>query len=298
MPVLAYLALDEPLALTRGDFARLAYATRPGPADRLPFSPRALAEFEQNCCYDLYWGVDDPLATNTRFICTGNTFVVVGDAARPFFTGAGRGVLGQFRQEYFLLALIAHFHRAALLMFRDRLEHAVSRLDIRDAESIKRFKRQIRIIFEVFLRFTHRYWFHEVSRQAPAKPLFAMWRKHLGTAEMYDEIRREVQDMAQYLDSDGLRRQANTVVRLTVVTTAGLIATVATGFLGMNIIAAADEPLPERILYFFAVVVLSAAVTIYTIAKSKVLSAFLDVLSDDRLSTQAKWGEFRRTVMK
>lgn len=297
MPVLSYLALDDPLSLTRSDFARLAYATRPGPSDKLPFSPRALADFEASCCYDLYWGVDDPHSTNTRFIVTGNTFTVVGEANRPFFTGTGRGVHGQFRQEYFLLALIAHFHKAALLMFRDRLEHAVSRLDIRDAESIKRFKREIRIIFEVFLRFTHRYWFHEVSRQAPARPLFAMWRRHLGTGEMYDEIRREVQDMAQYLDSDGLRRQANTVVRLTVVTTAGLIATVATGFLGMNLIAAADEPLPARIVYFFAVVVLSAAVTVYTIAKSKKLSAFLDVLSDDRLSTPAKWREFRRTVL-
>jgi hypothetical protein len=218
----------------------------------------------------------------------------VGDARQPFFTGLGRGVLGQFRQEYFLLALIAHFHKAALLVFRDRLEHAVSRLDIRDAESIKRFKREIRIIFEVFLRFTHRYWFHEVSRQAPAKPLFAMWRKHLGTGEAYDEIRREVQDMAQYLDSDGLRRQANTVVRLTVVTTAGLIATVATGFLGMNILAAADEPLPARIGYFLVALFITAAVTIFTIAKSKTLSALLDVLSDDRLAAGAKWREFRR----
>lgn len=49
--------------------------------------------------------------------------------------------------------------------------------------------------------------------------------------------------MNNYLDSDSTRRQTNTVLRLTVVTILGLIGTVATGFLGMNLIAAADEPL-------------------------------------------------------
>jgi Mg2+ and Co2+ transporter CorA len=45
---------------------------------------------------------------------------------------------------------------------------------------------------------------------------------------------------------DTLRRQANTVVRLTVVTTFGLIGTVVTGFLGMNLLALADAPFLEN----------------------------------------------------
>ena len=43
--------------------------------------------------------------------------------------------------------------------------------------------------------------------------------------------------MNTYLDADSLRRQANTVVRLTVVTIFGLMGTVTTGFLGMNLLA-------------------------------------------------------------
>ena len=39
--------------------------------------------------------------------------------------------------------------------------------------------------------------------------------------------------------ADSLRRQANTVVRLTVVTILGLIGTITTGFLGMNLLAEA-----------------------------------------------------------
>lgn len=294
MPLLAYLAVDQPRELTRGDFARLAFATRPGPRDRLPFSERALRNFEEDHCLDQYWGIDDPSGTNTRFLCTGNTFVVVGDAERPYFTDGERGVLGQFRHQYFLLGLIAHFHKAALLMFRDRMQNAVSRLDIRSAESVKAFKREVRLMLEVFLRFTHRYWFYEVALQSPAKFLFALWVRHLGTASLYDEIRREVQDMAQYLDSDGLRRQANTVVRLTVVTTVGLVGTIATGFLGMNLIAAADRPLSSRLIFFALVLVVTTIATGFAIVRSKRIYDFLEALSDERLSGRTKARHFLR----
>ena len=54
-------------------------------------------------------------------------------------------------------------------MFADRLAEALKRLDLGSAESVKRFKRAIRQNFEIFLRFSHRYWFHEVSQQAQAR---------------------------------------------------------------------------------------------------------------------------------
>lgn len=292
MPVMAYLAVDDPTALSRGDFVRLALATRSGAADALPFSPAFLNGFEEKFCYDRYWNLDDPTAANTRFLCSGHAFIMVGDASRPFFTDGESGLLSQFRHQYFLLGLIAHFHKAALLMFGDRLGSAVSRLDIRDAESVKDFKRTIRQTFEIFLRFTHRCWFHEVSVQDQAKALFAMWRGHLGTEPLYDGLRREVQDMAQYLDSDGLRRQANTVVRLTVVTTFGLIATVTTGALGMNLLAAADDPLSLRMVWFLLAFLATLGLTLYTLMISKRLSDMLEVLSDERLPLKAKLGAF------
>ena len=290
MPVMAFLAVDDPLSLSRADFVRLTLATRSGQG--LPFSARFLGDFERRYCYDRYWGVDDPQAANTRFLCSGHTFLMVGDAARPFFMDAELGLLGQFRHQYFLLGLIVHFHRAALLMFGDRLGSAVSRLDINDAESVKAFKRVIRQTFEIFLRFTHRCWFQEVSVQAQAKALFSMWRGHLGTEELYDGIRREVQDMAQYLDSDGIRRQANTVVRLTVVTTFGLIATITTGALGMNLLAAADDPLALRVLWFMLALAATTALTLYTIMVSKRLSDQMDILSDQRLPVRTRLTAF------
>jgi len=94
--------------------------------------------------------------------------------------------------------------------------------------------------------------------------------------------------MNTYLDADSLRRQANTVVRLTVVTIFGLIGTVTTGFLGMNLLAAADEPMGVRIAYFGITFVATIALTFYTIVKSKRLSDWLDALSDERLPSLAK----------
>ncbi|MBI2312405.1 MAG: hypothetical protein HYU77_07885 [Betaproteobacteria bacterium] len=294
MPVLGYLALEDPGKLTRGDYVRLGLVTAPGESDSLPYSSRHLDDFESRYCYDRYWEAtpsrDRP---STRFMCCGHAFVMVGNAGEGLFTDLEKGLLSQFRHQYFLLCLIPHLHKAALLMLSDRLVMALSRLDIHDAESVKRFKRAIRQTKEIFLRFTHRYWFHEISDQAQAKALFRMCSENLGTDRLYDEVREEIQDMDDYLETDTLRRQANTVVRLTVVTTFGLIGTVSTGFLGMNLIAEADAPLSARLAFFLIVFVPVAWLTLYTVIKSKRLSDFLEALSDERLSTAQKWGSLR-----
>jgi arginine exporter protein ArgO len=94
--------------------------------------------------------------------------------------------------------------------------------------------------------------------------------------------------MNGYLEADSLRRQANTVVRLTVVTIFGMIGTITTGFLGMNLLAEADAPMSRRVWIFGSVFVITTALTVYTMAKSKRLSDFLDALSDERLSVWTK----------
>ena len=153
---------------------------------------------------------------------------------------------------------------------------------------MKQFKRDIRNSFESFLRFTHRYWFHEISEQAHVRTLSHLCNQHLDLDPLYAEVKERIADMNGYLDADSLRRQANTVVRLTVVTIFGLIGTVTTGFLGMNLIAAADAPMMDRLLFFGIVFILTTILTVYTMVKSKRLSDFLDALSDERMSF---WGK-------
>ena len=288
MPLLAYVAIDNARALTRADFARLGLVTAPGASDAMPYSERYLREFEDRHCYDQYWNETRSGHPGTRLMCCGHAFTMVGDAGDSFFVDREVGMLGQFRHQYFLLFLIPHFHKAALLMLSDRMVDALNRLDIRNAESVKRFKRTVRALLEIFLRFTHRYWFHEVSGEPQGREIYRMTATFLGTDRLYAETREELEDMSDYLDSDSLRRQANTVVRLTVVTTFGLIGTVATGFLGMNLLAMADAPLMTKAGFFLLVLIPVVALTFYTIVKSKRLSDFLEALSDERLPARAK----------
>ena len=290
MPQLCFLALDDPRALSRNDLIRLGLVTGAAAASdatRLPCAEQHLADFEMRFCYDRFW-TDNGAAPNTRYVCSGHLLLVLGDAHSPFFVNPERGVLAQFRHQHFLLFLIAHFQKAALLMFSDRLAEALKNLDIADAGSVRRFKRTIRDSFAGFLRFTHRYWFHEVSEQAQVRALFRLCAGHLELDPLYAEVKERIGEMNRYLEADSLRRQANTVVRLTVVTIFGLIGTVTTGFLGMNLLAEADAPLDRRLGLFAIVFMLATALTIYTMAKSKRLSDFLDVLSDERASAWQK----------
>ena len=290
MPQMAFLALHNPRALSRNDMIRLGLVTGPAASTNEstpPYAEEHLGDFETRFCYDRFW-TDSGAAPNTRYVSTGHSLLVLGDAHSPFYVCPDRGVLAQFRHQHFLLFLIAHFQKAALLMFSDRLAEALKNLDIADASSVRRFKRTIRDSFAGFLRFTHRYWFHEVSEQAQVRALFRMCSNHLELDPLYREVKERIAEMNQYLDADSLRRQANTVVRLTVVTIFGLIGTVTTGFLGMNLLAEAEAPMGRKLLIFVIVFVLAMALTIYTMAKSKRLSDFLDVLSDERASVWQK----------
>jgi hypothetical protein len=288
MPQLAYLAVDRPRAVSRADFVRLALVTAPGPSGVLPFSERHVAEFQRRHIDDRYW--DEAGEGGSRYACSGEAMIVFGGAGDRYFADREMGVLAHFRHQQFLLFLIPHFHKAALVLMSDRLVDAVNHLDVSDPESVKRFKRRIRQLKETFLRFTHRYWFHELSDQAQAKALYRMSRESLDTERLFAEVREEIQDMSEYLDSDSLRRQANMVIRLTVVTIVGLIGTITTGFLGMNLLAAAESSWAVKAAYFALVLVPTTALTAWTIARSRRLSDFLEALSDERLPTRAKLG--------
>jgi hypothetical protein len=291
LPLMAYLTMDNPAALTRGDFIRLGLAAAPGPPDSLPYSERHLRDFEQRYFYDRYWTEQDRGRPGTRFICSGRVFTEVGDRGERFLAARKTG-LEQFRHEYFVLFLISHFHKAALLMLADRLVDALNHLEIGNPESVRRFRRVIRHTLGVFLRFTHRYWFHDVSEHVQVKELFRMTSEHLGTARLYAQVRDAIEDMSQYLDSDALRRQGDTMVRLTVVTTVGLIGVATTGFLGMNLFAEAEDPFLTKLFIFLLVLIPTAAVTVYTVLKSRRLSEFLEKLADERASSRAKLAAF------
>ena len=288
MPVMGLIAVDEPRKMARNDFIRLGLGTGASGENGMPYSESHVADFERQYCDDRFWCDVGP-SPNTRYLASGRSLIVIGDAQSKYFLDNERGVLGQFRHQQFLLFLIAHFQRAALLMFADRLAEALKRLDIGTADSVRRFKRSVRQNFEIFLRFTHRYWFHEVSEQSQSRSLFELTSGHLKLDALFDEVRERIYSMNQYLETDTVRRHTNTVLRLTVVTTFGLIGTITTGFIGMNLIGLTEIPLFEKVIFFVLIFVPTAFLTFYTIVKSRRLSDFLDVLSDEQVSAGDKF---------
>ncbi|AOX99110.1 CorA family divalent cation transporter [Jeongeupia sp. USM3] len=291
MPLMAYLALDEPFSLSEADFYRIGMVTRPDDDEALP--GRLVRDFIEQNCYDRYWSPEQGVpSASTRMMCNGQALVVVGDRRHRFFCDAQTGVLGQFRHQQFLLALIAHFHKAALLTFSDRMAVALARLNVADVHSVRLFKRDIRIQLEVFLRFTQRYWFSEISNQAVTARLFEMLRRHLGTAELYREVQDSVRSMSQYLESDDLRRQADTIVKLTVVTILSLVGTTVTGFLGMNVFDLADASPLAKVGYFAIVLAPTLMLTLYTLMKARPLAEFLERMADQRAGWRGRLAAF------
>lgn len=295
LPVMAYLALEDPQALCRADYVRLAYACGSGEAGSLPYSESALIDFETTNVYerrdDKRNGRD---GLSVRYVSSANTFIVTGDARNAQFTDAERGDLSRFRHQHFLLFLIVHFHKAALLMFSDRLAAAVNKLDVNDYRTITAFRADTRQALEKFLRFTHRYWFHSLSEQYLAHKLFTLCRRHLGLDALFEDIRQEVQEMSQYLENEAMRRQNDSMVRLTVVTTFGLIGTITTGFLGMNLFDHTGLPVWQKVAIFAVIIIPTMLLTLYTVLKSRRLSEFLDALSDEAKGAGSKWRAFLR----
>jgi hypothetical protein len=284
MPLMAYLTLDTLSNLGRADYARFALASGPGTTrGSLPYSERYLERFEQDYCYDRFFsGADRDTSLDTRIMTSGHALTIVSAGKSPSLTDNERGLLGQFRHQYFLLFMIAHFHKAALLMISDQLVATIKRLDPGKYASLVRFRRETFQLQESFLRFTQRYYFAEVSDQAHARDIFRMLRRHLGNDTLYEEVRSEIVDMVQYLDSNMLRRQSGSMHRLTIVTIVGLIGTIATGFLGMNLLAEADNPLSTKLLYFFATLGITTILTGLVVAASRPLTAFFDWMSGER----------------
>jgi hypothetical protein len=295
MPQMAFLALDDPDLLARGDYVRLALANGPGDGSPLPYTERYLTDFEAKFCYDRYFekrlGAEWP---GTRYMSCGHALVVTGDADNTFFMDETHGVLSSFRHQHFLIFLIAHFHKAALHMYSDRLAEAVAHLDVANRANLRGFRTQTRQALENFLRFTHRYWFQSVSNQSDAHDLFALCRKHLEIDPLYDHIRQEVEAMSHYLENEATRNQQESMARLTVVTTLGLIGTVATGFLGMNLFDHASLTPSSRAAIFFLVLLPTLILTFATIARSQRLSEFLDAMSNEAIGMKGKARSFGR----
>jgi hypothetical protein len=82
-----------------------------------------------------------------------------------------------------------------------------------------------------------------------------------------------------------------------VVTILGLIGTIATGFLGMNLIDEADNPLPTKLLYFAMVMIPTVLLTLLTVRYSRVIADLIDTLADDsHVGLRSRLGALKQVI--
>jgi hypothetical protein len=290
IPIMTYLAFDDPRALTRGDLARIGFAAKWGPSETQPFAPRFLADFEQKYCYDRYWDAGTGAGgMNTRFVFCGVAFAMI-----TKHEDERTDLVHTFRRQFYQIGLIANFHKAALLNLSNRFSIAVERLRVGDYASVRVFKDSVREALELFLRFNHRYWFHEISNQVLATDIFRRWAHQLGSDALFAEVREEAQDINQYLDADRTRKFGDNAMRLTVVSALGMAGTVVTGFLGMNLFSHADRTGWDKFWIFIVVFVPTVLLGLYTVVLSKRIATFFEALSSERLTWRQKFGAFRQ----
>ena len=294
IPIMTSLTFDDPHELTRGDMMRLGFAAKWGESDTLPYAAGFLAGFESEHCYDRYWEADGQTSDmHTRYFFCGLSFAMI---TKSESHQRHEALVRQFRHQVFQIGLIAHFHKAALLSLSNRFSRAVERLKVRDFESVKEFKRHVRETLEVFLRFNHRYWFHEISNQIQAADFFKRWSHQLGSDALYNEVREEARDINEYLDADRARKQADNAMRLTVVSACGMVGTIVTGFLGMNLYSHSDLPTINKLLIFFVVFIPTVLLALYTVILSRRIATIMEALSSEGLSWGEKLSAFRQIL--
>lgn len=242
LPSMAFVAVDNPRAISRGDWVRLTYANEAG-SDAVPYSRKFLRDFEQRHCYDRFWhGRKDSSESPSRIMNCGYAFTMVGSFAdKCFFMNPRNGALVAFRQIYVRMGLVAHFQKTALLGATARLS-ALSWRNSKDGKlrPYDEREQQIMSVYQHFIEFTHVFWFDEVSPQEQGIEMFAMWQRELRSKELYDEVRQELKDLVEYVGAERAKAQQLTVERFTrTAAVLGGIGVIA-GLLGMNILPFKD----------------------------------------------------------
>ncbi|MFM7168836.1 MAG: hypothetical protein ACKO3T_26660, partial [Planctomycetaceae bacterium] len=226
LPLMAHISVDDPRQISEADWMRLGWLDEPGDSNLMEYAPRLSREQFQHVCYDRFW---DPTGQSpgqsethtTRWLCTGYAFVGVGSGG--FFDSVIRS---HFRHHYFRLFLIAHFQKASLLAFADKLAMALGKLDEGEYEDpVERaiFEQELRRLEMSMVLFRSRYWFSEVTSQFQGQEMFDMVVRQLGSGELFNSVYEEMHSSNSLVSQWGQQEQTQATTRLTVVATVFLV---------------------------------------------------------------------------
>ena len=234
IPVMSYVAVDRTDRMREADFFRLTFCDSPGNHPGVfPYSIGSpdVKNFPGDFVYDRFWGQKfreevggkwlkeqrEGASEWTRYLCCGFGFVAVGSQSSWMFRELIRK---HMQHHYFKLGLIAHFGRASLLAFDDRLAYAVqgrtsgdSWLSCVNAETT--FRRKVREIEDDFVTFRTRYWFAEVSNHLQAREMFDWWGRHLEVDSLFKQVEGKIHTVNEVLERQDTQELNQKVERLT-----------------------------------------------------------------------------------
>ena len=231
IPFMSYLQLtpgtSEPFKdrISRGDWVRLCFADAPGDKP-YPYDEDFLSSFEKDNCYDRY------LSSGTRHMFCGYAYVAVTSDA-----GFAPILREHFRRMYFQLATVAQMEFATCLSFSSRVTRAVDDAQSVGGTSGHEFRKRILVIQEEFLEFVHLFRFTGVSNQLQAREMFDYWRRHLGVAALFEDVKSEIEWATNFLLAKEANKQTEAANNLNVIAVVGAALALTFSFLGMNVIA-------------------------------------------------------------
>lgn len=291
---MSWIAVDDPVAISRGDWMRLCFADPPG-TDRLPYAERFMKNFERDFCYDRFWyrvydkpcDLPDSGDAASRILNCGYAFSYVGSAKDGYFMNEKNGTRPTFENIYVEMGLIAHFQKAALLSFSERLTDMVERVEapvekkgikqraidlchwlgyprstqvkIKDQAIKMPDAKDVQKFYDDFVEFTQVFWFDEISPQEQGREIFQKWREKLRIEELYCDVRQQLQDLVEYVELLNARKLSHASLRLNsivfifaVFSLAISILTLIAGLYGMNNFSFNDDTVGERNFLYYA----------------------------------------------
>lgn len=251
-PIMCWIAVDTPRAISRGDWMRLCFADDPG-GNPLPYAAPFIQDFEKDFCYDRFWykgsersryngfrftySLADSSYSPSRILNSGYAFSYVGSEQDGFFMNDKNGSRPIFDNIYVEMGLIAHFQKAALLSFSERLTSMVSRKDeggIKNQTITMPDAKDIQNFYDDFIEFTQVFWFDEISPQEQGREIFQKWREKLRIEELYCDVRQQLQDLVEYVELKSTGKLNRTVLIFAGLSLPVSILTLLAGFYGMN----------------------------------------------------------------
>lgn len=173
-------------------------------------------------------------------------FSLNGGAVLAWDSGVGfikEQLKSRIRDAYFKLFFIA-IHQQ---MLAHRFGNFIGKI-------AKGKKKKIRILRQLFFEFTIKCWFTMVSNNKMYNRVYQRWRHVLQVEPLFEEIRREVEEMDEYLERESINRGTRL---LNFITIAFFPLVMLSGIWGMNFLEIIENPFSftdSRVLIFSGIV--------------------------------------------